>query len=167
MEKALRKARSDLTLSGIGSIAFGIWYFVKTLLYNLFARNYVDSVLNLGASQEALKPFLVGLWLFMSALTMALYLYTGLRAVSEGTGKEDRRRIFYLVVAGALLLGNGASLVSGVRDFSSTEGSLLDRGCDILLSAARLVNMAALLRAARLARKLTQNTQQEVNVHAD
>lgn len=167
MEKALRKAKSDLALSGIGSIAFGIWYFVKTILYNLFARSYLADVLGLEGTYGAARPFLLALWLFVSALIMALHLYVGQRAVSEGTGKQQRRGIFYLILAGVLLLDNGFSLASAVRTLASAEGSLLDRVCDMMMDAARLANMAALIYAAVQTRKLTRKAEQEALVHAD
>lgn len=167
MEKALRKAKSDLTLSGVGSVVFGIWYFVKTILYNLFARNYLNDILGLGETDRAVRLVLAFLWLMVSALMMVLYLYVGLCAVSEGTGKSRRRKMFYLILAGALLLDNGYSLVSSLRNFDFGETSLLDQVCDVMMDAARLANMAALLRAALRTRKLTRVTEQEVSGHAD
>lgn len=167
MEKALRKAKSDLTLSGIGSIAFGIWYFVKTILYNLFAQDYLNSTLGLAEMQGVVKSILLGLWLLVSAFTMVLHLYVGLCAVTEGSGKTGRLKLLYLLLAGVLLLGNGYSLITNVRFFSLTNGSLLDQLCDIMLDVVRLANMAALLYAAIQTRKLTQKAEQEASVHAD
>lgn len=167
MEIALRKAKSGLALSGIGSIAFGVWYFVKSILYNLFARRYLANLLGLEDIYGAVWPFLTTPWLFTSALIMALHLYVGLRAVSEGTGKQPRRGIFYLILAGALLLENGFGLASDVRTLASVDGSLLDQVCDVMMDAVRLANMAALIYAAVQTRNLTRKAEQEAGVHAD
>ena len=168
MERALRKARSDLALSGVGSIAFGVWCFVKTILYNLFARRYIDSMLGLTGTEEMVQPVLMILWLLGSAFTMAMHLYVGLCAVSEGAGKERKRpRRLYLLLAGVLLLDNGTSLITSVCTFASAEGSVLDRVCDIMMETVRMANMAALLYAAVRTRKLTRKAEQEATVHAD
>lgn len=169
MEKSLCKTKSDLVLSGIGSIAFGIWYFVKTILYNLFAQSYLTRTLGLEDIQGAVKPVLLGVWLFMSALIMVLYLYVGLRAVSEGTGKANKKspRRLYLFLAGVLLLNNGNGLITSVCTFAAIEGSLLDQICEIMMETVRLANMAGLIYAALRTRKLTQQAEQGATVHAD
>lgn len=167
MEKALRKARSDLALSGIGSIAFGGWYFVKTLLYNLFARNYIYSILGLDSADETVQPIVMALWLLSSGVTMVLYLYVGLCAFREGRGMGRRRRTVYLLLAAGLLLGNGTGLISAARSLGTAEGALLDRLCDMMMEAARLVNMAALLRSAIRTRKQIRKSGQEATAYAD
>ena len=167
MEKTLCMAKSDLVLSGIGSIAFGIWFFVKTVLYDLFARSYINNLLGLEGIDGTARPFVMGLWFFASALTMVLHLYVGLRAVSEGTGRGRRRGFFYLILAGMLLLNNGYGLVFSVHTLASMDGSLLDQICDVMMNAVRLANLAALLRSVIQTRKLTRQAEQEAKAYAD
>ena len=169
MEKALRRARSDLALSGVGSIAFGVWYFVKTVLYNLFAREYINNLFGLVGAEGIVRPVLLTLWLVLSAFIMAAHLYVGLSAVSEGTGKAHKRHPgrLYLLLAGVLLLSNGNGLIASICTFAAMEGSLLDQICDIMMETVRRANMAALIYAALRTRKLTQRAEEEAAVHAD
>ena len=156
MEQTLRKAKSDLALSGVGAVAFGVWFFVKTILYNLFAGNYVTGMFAFESRPDSEKRIILFLWFFLSFTVMLLHLYIGLCAVFEGVGKKIRHRRLYLFLAWATFLGNGWSLIYNFISISSQQATLLDWLCNVLMEVVRIANLAALLRASRRVRQLTQ-----------
>lgn len=165
MERALRKERSDLVLSGVGTILLGIWAFVKVILSILFAGNYVHRVFDFDSFDPALKPITLFLWALMGFVGMLLYLYVGTRAVREGrTGKRQKG---YLTLAAVLLVFNALTLVLNLMSFSVTQVDALDLIGELLQGVARVANFAVLLHAARQTRKLSQNSEREAALHAD
>ena len=167
MGTAIRKARHELTLGGVGAIAFGIWLFIKNLMYPLFAGRYLTNTLGLDALSAAEKKAFILLWVLVGFFTMLLHLYIGLCAVSEGTGKAVRRRSVYLLLAGLLAAVSLFDLVFNLCNISSVSGSWLDWLCDVMMETVRGANLAALLRAALRTRKLQDQMQEEAMAHAD
>ena len=167
MEQTLRKAKSDLALSGVGAVAFGVWFFVKTILYNLFAGNYVTGMFAFESRPDSEKRVILFLWFFLSFTVMLLHLYIGLCAVFEGVGKKIRHRRLYLFLAWATFLGNRWSLIYNFISISSQQATLLDWLCNVLMEVVRIANLAALLRASRRVRQLTLEERKEAAKHAD
>lgn len=167
MEQTLRKAKSDLALSGVGAVAFGVWFFVKTILYNLFAGSYVTDMFAFESRPDSEKRIILFLWFFLSFTVMLLHLYIGLCAFFEGIGRKIRHRKLYLFLAWATFLGNGWSLIYNFITISSRQATLLDWLCNVLMEAVRIINLAALLRASRRVRQLTLEEKKEAAKHAD
>lgn len=166
MEQTLRKAKSDLALSGVGAAAFGVWGFAKTILYNLFAGGYVTDMFAFENISNSEKRIILILWCFTSFITMLLHLYVGLCTVFDGIGRKIHHRRLYLFLAWAVFLGNGWGLIYNLISFSSQQAPLLDRLCNVMMEAVRVANLAALLRASRRVRQLTQDERKAAE-HAD
>lgn len=161
----MRKAKSDLTLCGVGSAVFGIWLFLKNILYLLFAGSYLSRVFAFDEGDLLQEKAAIVLWLAASFLAMLLHILIGRQAIREAKGKEGKRR-FYLVLAGALLIFNAAEVAA---DIAAAPGAAdyLDLFCDMMLEAARAINFAALLLAARKLRVLRREERMEAAGHAD
>lgn len=166
METALRKEKSNLTLSGVGVIAFGVWFFVKTILYNLFAKSYVTHFLGLDELSSSEGATVLFLWFLLCFLGMALHLYIGLCAVSKGTGKASRHCKAYQLAAWALLMGNLMILGFNLYQLFDVSYSVLEELCDMVMTLVRAANLAALLRAAGRIGHLEKESTQEAS-HAD
>ena len=165
MERVLRKKRSDLILSGVGTILLGGWAFVRVILSILFAANYVNRVFDFDSFAPALKPITLFLWVLIGFFGMLLYLYVGTRAVREGkTGKRQRG---YLLPAAVLLAVNVLLFFLNLLAFSETQADVLDLIGELLLGLARAANFAMLLHAAWQTRKLSRNSEREAISHAD
>lgn len=164
MERAVRKAKSDLMLNGFGTIMFGVWILLKNILYHVFAKIYLTSVFGAENPIQMDMDTAVFLWILLSIFAMLLHLVIGIQSIREGSGRGKRRN-FYLVLAVVMVLVNITEIVFNLST-AYFMPSLLDYLCDLLMETARLINFIALLMAARRVRKLSDEAVKEAAVHA-
>lgn len=156
MERMLRKKRSELIITGVGTILLGSWAFVKIILEIFFAADYVQSIFDFDSFDDPrVKPIMLFIWIVIGFVSMLLYLYVGIRAIREGrTGKQHR---FYIVLAAFLMSANVLFLITNLMSFSESQAAILDLIGELLLSFARAANFAVMLYAAWQTRKLSVN----------
>ena len=165
MDRALRKERSALTLSGIGAMLLGIWAFVRIVLSNLFAAKYLQNAFGFDSATPEMKAVSLGLWILGGFLGMLLDLYVGIRAAREG--KTGIRQRGYLPLAVLLLAANSLMSLGCLVSYSIFRGNVLDFVGELAQAFARAVNYAVLLRTAWQVRKLLRIREREVASHAD
>lgn len=165
MECALRRERSALTLSGIGAMLLGIWAFVRIILSNLFAANYLQYAFDFDSSAPEMKVVSLALWILGGFLGMLLDLRVGIRAAREG--KTGIRQRGYLPLAVVLLAANSLMFLVSLVSYSGSRVSVLDFVGEVVQAFARAANYAVLLRAAWQVRKLSGMREREVASHAD
>ena len=153
MGRDLRKARSDLKLCGVGAIIFGVWIFLKSILYNLFAKDYMTAIMQMSDMDLSERDILaLGLFVFYF-IVMLVHLYVGLRSIQEANGGAKRHN-FYLIVAVVLLIADTAIIPADIINGIETTPPF-DIACELVFELVRLVNLAFLLTAAYKFRKLS------------
>lgn len=155
MEEELREVRSDLVLSGVGVMLFGVWAFLKMILYCLFAKDYVNKLLELGGADQEARTLVMLVLLLSSFASMLLYLYIGFCAFREGrSGRLHRRGYRFLA-----RLGLAMGIYSVAADAASFLGGRLE-GMELLsgllLGLGNISALWSLIRSAKRLRKLTK-----------
>lgn len=164
MEEELRRVRSDLMLSGVGLMLFGIWDFVKMLLYCLFAGDRVDQLLEVSELEPEWRIFVEAIWMFSAFVSMLLYLYVGFCAFREGkSGKLRRRGYRFLAVMGIWF--GGYTMVTGVVAFVQGRMEFMELLSQLLLGAGTISALWSLSDSTLRLRKLTNK--KEAAGHAD
>ena len=165
MERELRKAKSDLKLCGVGAMIFGVWLFLKSILYNLFAKDYMTSLMQINDMDLSDRNILMlGLFIFYFVV-MLVHLYVGLRSVQDA-GDNAKHRRFYLIVAALLLIADAAIIPADIINERETTPPF-DLACELVFELVRVVNLAFLLAAAYKVRKLSVKEEKESAPDAD
>lgn len=124
-----RRIRNVLSTAGFGVIAFGIWSIIRVVLRVAFSRqaqpdidpNELDSMIS--QPGDDVKTFLLVLLILVivfSAIEIALRLFVGLSARSEGRGKK--KSIAYVIVAGILIPYYVISVIYNFMSFDYVNG---------------------------------------------
>lgn len=163
MEEELRKVRSDLTLSGIGLMLFGAWDFLKIILYCLFARDYVDRLMEVEELEPQWRIFVEAVWLSASFVSMLLYLYVGFCAFREGKSGRLQRRGYQVMARMGLAMG-AYSLVNAAAALLRGKLGVLEFLSNVLLGAGTVSALWTLSSSTVRLRKLTGK---EEAAHAD
>ncbi len=165
MERELRKARSDLKLCGVGAMIFGVWVFLKSILYGLFARDYLSMLMSLKDVDLSKREITALLIYIISFFMMLPQLYVGWRAVYEAKGGV-KRRSFYLIIAALILIADAALIPADIIGEIDTTPPF-DIVCGLVFEVMKLVNLALLLAAAYKVRKLSAKNGEEAAPDAD
>ena len=107
----LRKNQNTLVVVGIGVIAFGIWSIIKGVLYTAFnLESLLGSTTELTLDRWIVELVFWGVLGIILAIDLALRLYVGLSAMSEGRGRK--KHYVYIVLAILMALLSMISLVA-------------------------------------------------------
>ena len=154
LERLLRKNQNTLVIVGEGVIAFGIWNVMKILLSIAFVEDTRQSLLYDAATGEAepLALVVVGV-VIMLGLILALRLFVGLSAISEGRGR--RRRYGYLVFTALMILVDGAALISTFF-VSDPFDTMLDGVITVVVELTSIVTLVELFASGIRVKALTR-----------
>ena len=165
MEQDLRRAQGGLTFCGVGIALFGMWGFVKAVLYNLFAASYVHDLLEKANISPELEWLIQAIWIISAFFGALLDVYVGTRAIREGRGGGKRKRV-YLLVAVLLMVRNILALLQNLLLFSGPVTEVLDLAGESAMELVQAVNLAILIFYVRRVRRLSRGEKQEER-HAD
>ena len=84
-EIKLRKYKNTLSITGMGVIIFGMWNFIKLLLYCFFKFDYIEEILEMKLEGGAKVVFIVFLTIFF-ILDIIFRTYIGKNAIKESRG---------------------------------------------------------------------------------
>lgn len=160
METQLRRNQIALVTLGTGTILFGVWSVIKTVLY-LLAGPSLDSALEGDPSLTPIIKFFIFLILsLLMLIDLSLRLFVGRAARAEGMGKKPKSA--YLYLAGLLLAFSAVvDLYSLYSFFTGTlkNQSGLDYAVSMLVELNSLVLLAGLIVTGRRVRKLRGQTE--------
>ena len=165
MEQDLRRAQGGLTFCGVGIALFGMWGFVKAVLYNLFAASYVHDLLGKANISPELEWLIQAIWIISAFFGALLDVYVGTRAIREGRGGGKRNSV-YLLIAGVLLVRNVFTPVQHLLLFSGSVTEALDLAGETTMELVQAVNLGILIFYAGRVRRLSRNAGREEH-HAD
>ena len=156
LERLLRKNRNTLVIVGEGVIAFGLWNVIKILLSIALVEETRQSLLYDSTTGEALPLALIVIGvIIILGLMLALRLFVGLSAVSEGRG---RRRYGYLVFVALMVLLDSAALAATFFYASDPFDSVMDAVITVVVELTSIVMLAELfasgIRVKSLSRQL-------------
>ena len=124
----LRRKQNTLKIVGAGTIAFGVWSFVKVFTAIFIQKNQIVSEILEEAHEinpelnEADKPMifklLVILLLIILIVELLMRLFVGISAILESIGK--RRSILYIIFA-CMMIGSSILLM-----FRALTGTLIE-----------------------------------------
>lgn len=151
----LRRYQNLLILSGTGSIFFGFWTVIKSIMTFLTQSDLMNTIIG----EDANDPFyvtigyvfviLILLWILM------LRVYIGLCARSEGYGKK--KRWFYLVVA-ILMLAFDIYFFMGFNFNSPVYTSVFDIIVSMIVDLTSMITLAEMIISAFIVKKLSKTT---------
>jgi len=151
----LRRYRNTMTVSGMGTIAFGIWSIIKTMMYFLFDPADIQKLFaDTGAEQW--KVFSIIIVFFLLAVDLSLRCFVGLSAAAEGKGKK--RGNLYVIVAMFMTLFSIFSMVSSFIP-STYFFSMTDRIITIIVEFTSLMAMLELIISAIIVKRQTRTKQ--------
>ncbi len=139
-EVKLRKYENKLIISGLGVILFGIWSVVKSLL---------SFILNMNTDESYNVSMLVNVLIFL-AIELALRLYIGMSARSEGFGRK--KRYAYIVLSVIISILSFVSLLYLL--YANNIESLLQYLVSILFEATSMFAYIELVVSAFAVKKL-------------
>lgn len=146
MDKEIRRLENNLITLGTGVIAFGVWTFLKFVIYLIFGNELDDQVTGIA------KVVTIIILLILGALDMLLRLYIGASARSQGRGKKKSG--FYIVITALMILV--LTLTIGIEVYSTLrlEGGLIDDVITLIIDVTSLVILVDLMVSAVRLRKL-------------
>ena len=129
----LRRNQNTLIIVGTGTIAFGVWSFVKTLGMTLITRpdnisGYMSAMQSGGVeltdmSETAMFWTTVVISGILLIIDVSARLFVGFSAISVGRGKRHSR--WYIVIALLMILGSVISVFMILYSFQlDTEDSV-------------------------------------------
>ena len=165
-----RRIRNVLSTAGFGVIAFGIWSIIRVVLRVAFSRqaqpdidpNELDSMIS--QSGDDVKTFLLVLLILVivfAAIEIALRLFVGLSARSEGRGKK--KSIAYVIVAGILIPYYVISVIYNFMSFDYVNGivdNIISMIMDITSTIALIEVFVAAIRIRVMRKKYGMEIQE-------
>jgi len=112
-EIKLRKYESILRISGTGVVVFGLWSFVKTIIYVLFQFSYFETVLGIDFNDVDKTAFVVMLVIIM-IMDILFRLYIRKQAKKEAEGYN--KGYLYIVFAVIMVFLSINSVISYIYD---------------------------------------------------
>ena len=154
LQVRLRKQQNTLVVVGLGVIGFGVWSVVKGVLYAALNPGWMRDT----ASGEPLSAFAV--WTVIVVylgIVLAIRLYTGFSAISEGRGKTKRVGYIVLAILMALTsLGTVCATLFLSRGTVSMVDALVTLIVDLTSSVLYLEMAVAGIQVKRSGRKLAE-----------
>lgn len=150
----IRRLQDTLTIAGDGVIAFSAWGLVKAALFLMLAKGERLDQLFASVNDSLLVYVLVVVGV-MVLIDLAVRVYVGLSARSEGRGKK--KGPFYLVVAVLAAAVNVFSVVTTALGTSYTLSSF-DTVVTIAVEATSFAALAAVVYCSVRLRGLSKAT---------
>ena len=157
MEKHIRRNQNYLIIIGTGTILFGIWSVIKTVMYLVMRRNqFADLTQQLPEEHPRLAAFLVAYAvLLVLTIDLLLRLYVGLSAQREGRGEKGNKR--YVLLAGYLCISHLFSLRVEVLNLMQNPDDIATVIVSILMDATSFITLLELVHSVYRVRKLIRD----------
>ena len=147
----LRRNQNTLIIVGTGTIAFGVWSFVKTLGMTLITRpdnisGYMSAMQSGGVeitdmSETAMFWTTVVISGILLIIDVSARLFVGFSAISVGRGKRHSR--WYIVIALLMILGSVISVLMILYNNSAVSNNTFSGVIIELTSTIMLIEMLA------------------------
>ena len=148
----IRRLQDTLAIVGIGVIAFGAWSLAKMTLYFLMYDEAAQRQM-FGISNEiSMQAYYITFAVF-ALIDLAIRLYVGLSARSEGHGK--RKGSAYLVIAAIMAATSVASVILLALGFS-TSPWIIDVIMSVLIEATSAATLVLMIFCAARLRRLNR-----------
>ena len=157
MENHIRRNQNYLIIIGTGTILFGIWSVIKTVMYLVMRRNeFSDLTEQLPEGNPQLSALIVtGIVLLILTINLLLRLYVGLSAQREGRGEKGNKR--YVVLAGYLCFSHLFSLRAEVLSLMQNPKDIATVIASILMDATSFITLLELVHSVYRVRKLIRD----------
>ena len=150
----IRRLQDTLIIAGDGVIAFSAWSLLKAAIFLILTgRETIDELF--GSANETITIIVIIVVGAMVCIDLALRLFIGLSARSEGRGKK--KRPFYLVVASLAALVNAFSAITTAFGTAYTL-SPFDTLVTIAVETTSFVALAAVVYCSVRLRSLNKAT---------
>ncbi len=147
MNSNARKKEINLRTLGTGVMVLGAWVFIKFgVSYLTFGAQIYEE-----AARLTMVYINIGIW-SVAAVDLLLRFYIGISAHSESKGKH--KSVFYLIMAGFLVLLESMSVVGDIAAISHAETGLLSLIVTTLIDITSAVVLIELIVNAVGLRKL-------------
>lgn len=151
----LRRCRNRLVISGAGVIAFGVWSVVKTVLAVTLRYDEVQVLLDLDGVPfpGLIRIFVFALVAIILSADLALRLFVGLSARSEGFGRK--KHYVYIGLAVLMIVFSLWTIVFGfnVDDYDSIPDMAISLIVELTSDLALLEIVISAIIVKRLSKK--------------
>lgn len=154
MEIKIRRLQINLITLGTGFIAFGMWEFIRTTLTSVLIPD--ESLQSMDAAGKWTVYIIT--WILAGAIFL-IDLWIGLSARAEGNGK--RKRSFYLVVIGFIILFNSILILAEIAVLIILHEHIFTYLITLVIDTTKLIITIDLLRSAITLRKLKKQCSAE------
>ena len=159
MDTEIRRYENNLAITGLGTIAFGIWSIIKTLLSFYLDESEIMALIDTTADEVIVVKVTIVLIFVALAIDLALRLYTGLRAVAEGRGRKSGKA--YIVISGILALVALLNVIfyCNLPEFIEDDMDIVDRIVAFIFEASIFITQLELMVSAIKLKKLQRGRQ--------
>ena len=151
----IRRLQDTLIIAGDGVIAFSAWSLLKAAIFLILTgRETIDELF--GSANETITIIVIIVVGAMVCIDLALRLFIGLSARSEGRGKK--KGPFYLIVAALAAIANAVSALSTALGMAFTL-SPIDTVVSTLIDATALAALILVIYCSVHLRSLNKATE--------
>lgn len=155
MEKELRRSRDKLVIAGTGFCIFGLWGIIKTVMDFILNREEIKETLNVSG---AMMILIFAVTLFIMLIVVALHLFVGFSARSEGL--YCKKHIVYLIFAVIMGLFYILSIASAFQDLIIDDFHLLQFIVSVMMNLTAVITIAEIIiesvKSKRLSKRLAE-----------
>ena len=148
-----RRLKTDLKISGLGYVAFGIWSFIKFLIQVTADYSVMFSSVS---DVDIYSPLFMGILIAISAIVFAivipLYLYIGLSAMRYANGKKQLR-IFPAIIV-VLMIISVLEIPAYIEEILKLDNMLMANTASLLLQLTSIFVLFDMLRCTLGLRKI-------------
>lgn len=148
-----RRYKTDLKISGLGYVAFGIWSFIKFLIQVTADYSVVFSQVE---DADIYSPLFMGIMIavcvVLFAIIIPVYIFVGLSAVRYANDKKKLR--FFPVIVIVLLIISFAEIPFYIDEIANLDNLLMTNITSLLLQLTSMFVLFDMLRCVFGLRKI-------------
>lgn len=148
-----RRYKTDLKISGLGYVAFGVWSFIKFLIQVTADYSVVfSSVSDVDIYSPLFMGIMIAVCVILFSFIIPLYIFVGLSAIRYANGKKQLR-IFPVIVI-VLIIISFLEIPTYIEEIMNLDNLLMTNAASLLLQLTSIFVLFDMLRCTFGLRKI-------------